>query len=330
MEFIKGTISVVLPVYNSETSIKKCIESVLNQSYRNFELIVIDDGSKDNSYGVCESILKNVENSCLLRQCNMGVSGARNTGLQYANGEFVFFIDSDDTLHKDCFQELMENNVFDLVACSFVRTNENKPIVFPDISTHLQLELGTILLNNLSTGFSYVWGKLFKRNIIHKNNILFSLNFSLGEDTLFVNQYLKHIQSIKLKSFLGYNYSVAKNKKGLSFQSVRFNYLENQLMQLINSYHDVEHEFNIDLSLIRLEIKQFFVHRHIASFASYGVKLGAKRLKHIFEHENLKDIFDCDGEREKGKIQVFFDFLIKNRSYKVAFVYWKYVGKYYF
>lgn len=330
MELIKGCISVILPVYNSEYSIRRCIESVLNQTYSNFELIVIDDGSKDNSYNICQQILSNIDNAFLLSQENMGVSGARNTGLKQARGEFVFFIDSDDTLHFNCFHKLMEINNYDLVACSYVKTNKKERFVYPDILTDSHNDIGALLLNNLSVGFSYVWGKLFRRSIICENNILFDLSFSLGEDTLFINSYLIHIQSIALSSFIGYNYSVLDSEKRLSFQSVSLNYIENQLCKLINSYHNIESAFNVDLNVIILEIKQFFIHRYIASFITNNNKLGVKKLENLFEQKHLQDIFNADGKRQKGRVQMVFDFFIKCRNYKLAFLYWKYIGKYYF
>ena len=94
-------ISIIVPVYNASYTIEKCIESILNQSYKDFELLLINDGSKDNSYELMKNLTKTDSRVIIINQDNQGVSAARNRGLDEAKGDFVLFIDSDDYVDND-------------------------------------------------------------------------------------------------------------------------------------------------------------------------------------------------------------------------------------
>lgn len=95
-------ISIIIPVYNTEEYISDCLDSILSQTYKNFEVIIVDDGSTDNSFNIVKNYQKNNDNITVLHIGNSGVSAARNLGIQLAKGEFLFFVDSDDTLYDHC------------------------------------------------------------------------------------------------------------------------------------------------------------------------------------------------------------------------------------
>ena len=194
-------ISVIVPVYNAAGSIRICIESILNQSYTNFELILIDDGSMDSSLSICEEYMID-KRVVVVHQANGGVSAARNKGLSLAKGDYVTFVDADDKVKAGYLQSFIASNDMDvdLIVGGYVCHEGMKHMVVTiengsyiqkgDISSILEKLLGNIVLQ-------VPWGKLFKRNILVSNKITFDVQMFFGEDTLFVQEYLLHIHSMK-------------------------------------------------------------------------------------------------------------------------------------
>ena len=119
-------ISIIVPVYNAEDSVESCIDSILNQSYTDIELILVDDGSKDNSLKICNERAKNDIRITVIHQENGGVSTARNNGLMAARGEYIQFVDSDDTIEQNMTETLwsmMEKEKADLAVCGYKKWN---------------------------------------------------------------------------------------------------------------------------------------------------------------------------------------------------------------
>lgn len=164
-------ISVIIPVYNVEDYLNRCIKSVLSQTYSNIEIILVDDGSKDRSGEVCDELAKKYKQIHVIHQQNKGLSEARNEGLNQALGEYIVFIDSDDFIHQDMLKILYENIIKtdpDISICSFRKVNENE---LDQISLSLQCngqifvyegkeKLKRIYINNQET--IVAWNKLYK------------------------------------------------------------------------------------------------------------------------------------------------------------------------
>lgn len=164
------TVSVIIPVYNGENYISKCLDSVLNQKFKNFEIIIINDGSTDNT----EKILLEYENTYdfikVISVENKGQGVARNLGAKNANSDYLYFMDSDDYLDSTCLQKLYQtiiDDCSDLVVCSYYRVDEGGNIV----NTEMNLKSPTILNMNTSP-----WNKLFKKSKWEEFNIKFSEN----------------------------------------------------------------------------------------------------------------------------------------------------------
>ena len=102
-------ISIIVPVYNSSATLDKCINSLINQTYKNIEIIIVDDGSIDNSYDICLRYSLNDSRVKLIKQNNFGVSFARNKGLEICNGKYIGFVDADDYIEKNMYSKLYEN-----------------------------------------------------------------------------------------------------------------------------------------------------------------------------------------------------------------------------
>lgn len=205
----KILISVIIPVYNNEIYIEQCIQSVLEQSYRNIEIIVINDGSTDNT----SIILKKLENIDqrlkVIDSENHGVSHARNLGLKNAKGEGIIFVDSDDYLCKDCIKKSIKYfNDFDMIMYGYnvIEESKIKKYIYKRKNTFINNDkiYTSIVLKDLY--WNQPWNKLYHKKIIDDNNIFFDEDVSVGEDLLFNFEYSKNMNTfISLPEAL-YNY----------------------------------------------------------------------------------------------------------------------------
>lgn len=206
----KPVVSVIVPVYNAESTIGGVIEGVLLQSYTQIELILVDDGSTDRSLDLMNKFKAKDSRITVISQKNGGPSAARNAGLNKAGGEFVVFIDADDSFSKEITNVLVvaqaKNNT-DFTMCG-MDVNGNvttAPSVVIDGKAELvRYILKSLLKNNLIYG---PYCKLFKRDIIGKYNITFDESMRYGEDTVFVIEYLKNCESLANVNESLYSYS---------------------------------------------------------------------------------------------------------------------------
>lgn len=160
-------ISIIVPVYNVELYLDKCIQSILAQSYPNFELLLIDDGSSDGSKEICDKYAKLDSRIRVFHRINGGVSSARNAGLEKAKGDWIAFIDADDWVFPNFLSDFvanLENNV-DLYIQGYVDSNNDKFVKDNRywVSSDLIVELDDVYLGQL---YGFVWNKLFKSSII--------------------------------------------------------------------------------------------------------------------------------------------------------------------
>lgn len=205
---VNEMISCIIPMYNAELYIERCIQSVLDQSYKNIEVIVVDDGSKDASLEVVKK-LPLPRNVKLVEKSNGGVSSARNAGIHEATGEYIFFLDSDDFLPFDSFEVLigaMKQHSADLVVGRDLCFHEGSPIPEDTYCGTASLwEDNTTLVNTLKD-FPNTWnvcGKLFKRSII--GSLSFVDGKCIGEDSYFFFQYaLKKPKTVYLEKNVYY------------------------------------------------------------------------------------------------------------------------------
>lgn len=195
-------ISYVIPVYNVEKYIKKCVKSVQQQQHKNFEIILIDDGSTDNSASIIDELAKSDKSIQCIHQKNKGVSNARNKGIEKSKGDYIIFVDSDDYLEPDYstyFLNLIINNKCDIaigVNC-FCLGNQNqvkKDNVHCECSEKI---IEDIYLQKINVA---VWNKIYKRDFIIKNNIRFDEKIWFGEGMLF------NIMCLQYTDFVGVGY----------------------------------------------------------------------------------------------------------------------------
>lgn len=189
----KPKISIIVPVYNTEKYLSKCINSIISQSFSDFELLLIDDGSNDKSGKICDFFSIKDERIKVLHQKNGGVSKARNNGLKMANGKWLMFVDSDDTLIENALEKInkeMANHPASFYNFQYIRRyNDNKQeisnFVFEHNANSALYFIKQMLLHNASTG---CWCNLYKSDIAKK--IKFDEKICVGEDTHYVINYL--------------------------------------------------------------------------------------------------------------------------------------------
>lgn len=167
---MKPKISVIVPIYNVEKYLEKCIDSIINQTYSNLEIILVNDGSVDNSKNICDQYAISDKRIKVIHKENGGLSDARNYGLNIATGDYVSFIDSDDYIHPMFYEilwKMIEENEGDIAQCNFTKYYENNDIVnIKNIEFHKQPHILTNIqaLDYLTSDLNYivVWNKLYK------------------------------------------------------------------------------------------------------------------------------------------------------------------------
>ena len=192
-------VSIIIPIYNVEEFVEKCLKSVINQTYKNVEIILIDDGSKDNSKQICDNYAKIDNRIKVIHKKNEGVSKARNIGLDIAKGEYIAFVDADDYIEKNYIEELynlsIETNA-DITICG-VKDEDYAGNIFNEsneITKKLNREEMLKELLNEKYFFSVCWAKFYKKETIA--NIRFNENMKIAEDLEFLYKLLDNINVV--------------------------------------------------------------------------------------------------------------------------------------
>lgn len=214
---MNNKISVIIPIYNSEKYLQGCLDSVLSQSYAEWECILIDDGSRDLSGSICDEYSKRDNRFKVIHKLNEGVSCARNTGIEIAEGKWIVFIDSDDYIMNCYLEELMRcvDKDVDFVFSGYTKFQNDKildVVSFP--SGRYSDCMKSKIIHTLSC-IGTPWAKLYKREIIISNNIRFEKNLSISEDRLFMYSYLVYANSVFVSDRSDYYYRA--NEKSISF-----------------------------------------------------------------------------------------------------------------
>ena len=205
-------ISIIVPVFNSEKFLNKCIESIINQTFHNYELILINDGSTDNSGIICDKYAKIYPFVSVIHQKNAGVSVARNVGLEASSGNYIMFCDSDDYVESNWCEIMfntIEKNPNCSVVCNFCKENTSYSKAIPKInkdSNFINKQYYSYFeIYKLGVSFS-VCGKIFNRDLIDKLKLRFEVGRPFGEDTLFSIKYMSHFKNFVLVPDVLYHY----------------------------------------------------------------------------------------------------------------------------
>lgn len=189
-------VSVIVPVYNQEKYIGRCIDSILSQTISDFELILIDDGSKDKSLDILRKYEKKDKRIKVINQKNMGVAKTRNNGIEIAQGEFIAFVDNDDYLDNTYLEEFLSVSVdADIVVGGYKRVSEDKVLYEKKITTNSWAKYENVA----------PWGKIIRTSFLKKNKIKF-FSYSIGEDIIFNMDLYTLTDKIKVIDNSSYNW----------------------------------------------------------------------------------------------------------------------------
>lgn len=312
-------VSVIIPVYKVEMHLARCIDSVLAQTYKNIEVILVDDGSPDNSGKICDEYGEKDTRIKVIHKENGGVSSARNVGIEMASGEYIAFVDSDDYVNETYVSDLVEailQNGAEFSVCSFYIKNgqqetpqliSKERFVFDKISGS-ECE---VLLSPVMQG---PWNKLFLKSIIVDNNILFDSKIKYAEDAIFVYKYMQFVNNISVVSTPIYYYDTHSDGASRKFYpdmhfflKQRFNEQESLIktkfnisndekkyllfkMALINCNALFDHYFKQSSACKTIQIYKGIYNDYISYLIDFtdegqllsSLFLGSKRLKSLF------------------------------------------------
>lgn len=211
-------VSIIVPIFNSEKYLDKCIQSILSQDYENFELLLVDDGSSDNSLAVCKSYAKSDSRIVVIEKSNSGVSATRNVGLDKAKGDYIFFCDSDDYISYDCISKLLSTALkydADLVGAGFKQFQSSSQKVLYINRADKLMVMDTIgALNTYGekgSVCSFIAPKLFNRTIIDNFRLRFDKGLYFKEDTAFTISFIEKAKTIVSLDEIVYYYRFHDN-----------------------------------------------------------------------------------------------------------------------
>lgn len=268
-------ISVIVPVYNVEKYLHKCINSILNQTYKNLEIILIDDGSTDNSGKICDEYALKDNRIKVIHKENGGLSSARNAGLDICSGDYIGFVDSDDYIAEDMYEYLYVNlikNNADVAMCNYwIENNLNTEIADSSLEKFILNNKSNILKFHLEHGMFFpVWNKIFKKEII--KNIKFPIGLN-AEDVFILIDWINNCNKIvfgndckyfylKRETSL-YNRPANKNlfdeviafKKIMSYINNNLEFIEN--VEITRKWLIESYRFSLDRILFKSNVNKF-------------------------------------------------------------------------
>ena len=274
-------ISIIVPAYNAESYLHRCIDSILNQTYTNFELLITNDGSTDATKDICDEYASKDHRIIVFHQKNGGVSSARNHGLDNVHGEWIMFVDADDYIPKDAIEKMVEQSKdSDCLYFCFGLLWESEDYIeeFPCNLSHKTYKFDVIIRAILR--YEYITGpvaKLIKKSIL--DTIRFNENLSIGEDLLFNIEIALKVKKIKICDGVVYNYTNNPNS-AMHSEGIFDKYVA--LSTCINNYfkeHNIADRYLEELKYFEIiNLTAGFVREPKRIIVNYSL---AKRLKSL-------------------------------------------------
>ena len=268
-------VSIIVPVYNGEKVLPHCVESILNQDYKDIEIILIDDGSKDDSFKIISEYAKKDDRIVPVHKENSGVSSTRNMALDMATGDYIQFIDVDDWLPFDSTKMMVraiEEEKSDLVVADFYRVVDGKSTKKGSIRKGGIMTLGEyadrMLLTPADFYFGVLWNKLYKKQIIDEYSIRMDENISMSEDAIFNLQYLEHTHLISILKSPVYYY--VKSEGSLVAQNLNIPSIVKMKKNVIKYYEDFYRKI---LSEDDFEARKPIIYGYLVSVSTDGFAL---------------------------------------------------------
>ena len=299
-------VSIIVPVHNAEYTIKRCVNSLVNQTYSNIEIILVENGSQDNSWEICKMFYD--KRIVLQRIPSDGVSVSRNKGLEVSKGEYITFCDSDDFYSSDHIEQNLKTALAkksDLVISGYFIQRNNKFVPYVMESSHVIANEEELLVNIITTDYimGVCWNKLIKRDAIQ--GIRFPEEMDVLEDTYFLLKVLKNVRSIFYLNKPLYYYcynpkSVVRNKELL---------ISNNNFKYITSYKKILNDFTLNKRINKLMKARIFEFAIEAKYLIQKEKIGSKSALLNIKNElstNRVAFYSCKDLTFTRKLKDFF------------------------
>lgn len=326
---MKIKVSVIVPVYNCKVFLARAIESVINQSdFSDNELILVDDGSSDGSSQICDKYACLYDNIKVIHQHNSGVSAARNKGISAAEGEWIFFLDSDDYLLEDAFVKMLSSGDADII-CARHGSNVFDKADFlncfqPGIYKFFDIKDDLIQMLSSSNQFFFTcWAKLFKRRTILKNCLFFPVERKYAEDMVFVYNYLRYCSSVSFNSDEVYYYFVNENnatsvvQKSYDVQSFIFNWQS-----------DYFKGFDCDYEKIYDRLVSVFLYHSFLSLKTAGTYMklfySVKYISEVLNDEQFYSLYTTSNDFKTFKVksdELLDKYIRKKKPFMICMLY---------
>ena len=313
--------SVIIPVYNVEKYINRCVKSILSQRYNNLEIILIDNGSTDRSGSICDIYANEYANIFVYHIENHGVGSARNFGLSKARGEFIYFVDSDDYLVGNLFAEFEDKLTpdLDLLVFSYYNSFEQEMIeknrtkkILPYNGSYDKYDFSKIFKDLFLSDMLYtVWNKIYRREFLLENNFSFE-QYELGEDVRFNLDVYREVNKIYLSQDSYYVY--VTGRKGSAMSSYNPKRLQYQLQEL-KLVDSLLKDWNIDSSNLDNTVKSRILMSNIHNISKQKLPV-IKKVKLVKEICKSKDMADFI-RNDSSILNPLIKLLLKCRLYVV-------------
>lgn len=285
--------SVIIPVYNAEKDLEKCLDSILVQTYKDFELLLVDDGSKDGSGMICDKYASIDKRIKVFHKANEGASATRNYGIDQACGEYIVFIDADDYVSSDYLEQFAKYDA-DCIICGAQKFGLSNSMEILSQNKYEGIENITNFINKniYKNVIRTPWAKAVKSEVISNKYIKFNPKVKLGEDTLFVIECYLHCNAIQTIDKVGYHYRDEINmcsKYKLSLEEYML-FLK-EIAKIKDSYRsvniDISRSVRAIVSIIKIVYLNSLITKHIFNEIVESVEYIKNEVYNYECHENM-------------------------------------------
>ncbi|WP_414838657.1 glycosyltransferase family 2 protein [Carnobacterium sp. TMP28] len=323
-------VSIIMPIYNVERYLERAIKSVLNQTHKNIELILVNDGSPDQSLQLCLYYKKEDKRVCVIDQKNTGAGYARNAGLAKAKGEYIYFVDPDDYIESNLIEDnlkIAQKTAADLVVFGFFEettskdnssTNKVHTPKFPSSATASQFR-EQFKAFYFFTPYA-LWNKLYKRQYLLNHVIQFS-NQKIGEDALFNLQVYRQIEKVEVNQKAYYHYIFRPNSAVNHYLTDRFK----QEYTVASRFEELVNEWQISQSNQALIDREYWntIYLELKNLSSTKCPLKKKEKINVLEtimndKKLLNAVKALDKQAEKNRFVKALVYLMKHKKYAQA------------
>lgn len=314
---MNDSVSIIIPAYNAEKILPKCLDSILSQTYKDFEVILINDGSKDRTGEVADGYAAKDDRIKVIHKTNGGVSSARNEGLKIAAGEWVAFIDSDDWVDPRFLESFFTEGTADLMVGGYntVGCHEVREASYDNVFVEDNRGLRELLKAHITDmTFLCPWAKMFRNSILKESSMIFDTNMKIGEDTAFVWEYLNKCSSISLCAGQFYNYYT---------ESSDFKYAIDEdvalytIQRLVTPLNILGKKYEWDISEAKDYIITYYTWLYKLYVKSRYTIKDIPRLSMFFYNDWIKDYFTRN--RNKSTDRMLVHVLLKLRLMPILF-----------